>query len=135
MPNGHKSTLKKGKPLLIKGEQPLARDLKVTKKKRSYKAPDTLLMQNTTLQLHQYVQRLVELGAAIGGFGKAEINPKVKPINEAFHHILAGGEVKLELINEGDPSIVEELDALIDEGYEEANRINKKAGYRLTMEL
>lgn len=105
------------------------------KKPRGYQAPNTLLTQNTTLKLYQYVQRLVELGASVGGLGEVDINPTVKPINEAFHHVLAGGKVTIILERPGDPTIVQELNTLIDEGYHEANEINKAAGYRITLEL
>jgi hypothetical protein len=105
------------------------------KKPRGYKAPDTLLLQHTAAKLYQYVQRLVELGASEGGFGKVDISPSVKPINEAFHHVLAGGKVTVILERPGDPTIVDELDTLIEDGYAEANRINKQAGYRITLEL
>jgi len=38
-----------------------------------------------------------------------EINPTLQPVVEALHHVLAGGEVEVRVVRDGQPDIFREL--------------------------
>lgn len=80
----------------------------------------------------EYLMRSIDLGAFEGPIGEMGMPPELKKVVEAMHHVLAGGEVKVEVVHRGNPDIVNELNRTLDEGMREANEINKKAGYYVT---
>ena len=90
----------------------------------------------TTLPLassiSDYILRVQELGVVEGPSGGAELHPSLKPLLEAFHHVLAGGEVEVNVVHRGNPDIVNELNRRAEQGTQEANTINQAAGFYLT---
>jgi hypothetical protein len=76
-----------------------------------------------------YTIRLFQLGAIEGALGEMDINPLLKPVLEAMHHVLAGGEIEIKLVEAGDPLVVQELNSRLEQVTEEANAINRQAGY------
>jgi hypothetical protein len=83
--------------------------------------------------IYEYLTRAIELGAFEGPLGKMEVHPSLKPLIEAMHHVLAGGEVETRIARAGNPDVVQDLDNRLERGRQEANAINKAAGYRVTM--
>jgi len=98
-------------------------------------AADSLLIQNVPSGVFEYAKRMLELGVVLGKIGDVDINPHLNLITQALHQVMAGGEVEIKLIKSGLQAIVDELDDLMERGYNEANAINRAAGYRLAMEL
>jgi hypothetical protein len=82
---------------------------------------------------YEYMMRALDLGAFEGPIGDMKLTPQVKAILEAMHHVLAGGEVKIEVVHRGNPDIVNELNRRLAAGLDEANEINKKAGFYVTI--
>jgi hypothetical protein len=83
--------------------------------------------------IYQYLMRAVDLGFLDGPIGQMKINPGLLPILDAASQVLAGGEVKIEITHRGNPDIVHELNRLLQEGLDESNTINEKAGFYLTI--
>lgn len=80
----------------------------------------------------EYILRVQELGVVEGTSGAVELHPSLKPIMEALHQVLAGGEVELKVVHRGNPDIVNELNRRAEQGVQEANTINAAAGFYLT---
>jgi hypothetical protein len=80
---------------------------------------------------YAYLIRILQLGALEGALGETDINLSLKPLIKAMHHVFAGGEIEIKIIQEGNLGIVKELDNRLEQGRGEANTLNKKAGYRL----
>lgn len=91
-----------------------------------------LVGYNLASQAYDYLMRIINLGLISGPIGEMELNPYVKPVIEALHTVLAGGEVELVVKNRGNPDIIRELNRRLEEAGKEANEINKKAGYYVT---
>lgn len=89
---------------------------------------------NLTLasSIGDYILRAQELGVVEGTSGAMELHPSLKPILEALHHVLAGGEVEVKVVHRGNPDIVNELNRRAEQGIQEANAINAAAGFYLT---
>ena len=92
-----------------------------------------LISRETTTGAYAYRMRLLQLGALEGALGQLDVNPNVKPLIEALHHVLAGGEVEIKVAQQGNPEIVTELNRRLTEVTREVNEINKKADYWLLM--
>lgn len=84
-------------------------------------------------QSFEYMMRALDLGAFEGNIGEMQFTPQVKAVLEAMHHVLAGGEVKVEVVHKGNPDIVNEMNRRLAAGLDEANEINKKAGFYVTI--
>ncbi|WPB76948.1 hypothetical protein KYC5002_49215 [Archangium violaceum] len=85
--------------------------------------------------LSEYLMRIQELGAVEGPDGALQINPEVMPILEAIHQVLAGGTVEVKVVHRGNPDIFNELKRRVEQVGQEANAINKAAGFYLTATL
>ena len=59
--------------------------------------------------LGEYLERIRDLGAMEGHSGSVELNPTLRPVMEALHHVLAGGEVEVRVVLEGQADLVREL--------------------------
>jgi hypothetical protein len=81
--------------------------------------------------LEGYLARAQELGAVEGTGGALALNPDLMPVLQALHHVLAGGEVEVRIIREGNLDIVNELNLRAEDATEEANTLTE-AGYGLT---
>lgn len=81
--------------------------------------------------LEAYLQRAQELGAVEGTGGALSLNPALKPVLQALHHVLAGGEVAVQVIRPGNTDIVTELEQRAADATQEANTLTG-AGYALT---
>ncbi|SRR5712692_9069529 len=79
---------------------------------------------------HDYLTRLLDLGALEGSsLGTMDVNERVKPLFNAIHHVLAGGEVKITIPKKGTKSTVDKLDKLQRQARKEANAINRRFGF------
>ncbi|WP_239014714.1 hypothetical protein [Archangium violaceum] len=85
--------------------------------------------------LNEYMMRIQELGAVEGPDGELELSPEVRPILEALHQVLSGGSVEVKVLHRGNPDIVNELNRRVQQVGQEANAINKAAGFYLTATL
>ena len=83
-------------------------------------------------ETYAYLMRLIDLGVFEGPIGEMALNPAVRPVLEALHQVLSGGEVKIEVKHRGSPDILNELNRRLEEAGKESNEINKKAGYYVT---
>ena len=90
---------------------------------------------NLASSTHKYLLRTLELGVLEGALGKMNINPSLRPVIEALHHVLAGGKVELHVTQPGNPDIRKELQNHFKQGIQEANAINRRAGYRIIVEI
>ena len=95
----------------------------------------TMVSLNVALGVATYVSRVVDLGVVVGEIGQTDLNPRLEGVKEALHHILAGGEVRIEIVKSGVTQTVGELNQLLEKAYHESDEINKQAGYRLVMGL
>jgi len=59
--------------------------------------------------LADYLARCHQLGMTEGPLGARALNPALQPLLEAFHHVLAGGEVAVHLLRRGNADLVNEL--------------------------
>ena len=151
MSNGEK---KKGKIVRIPGqkerlngfthreilplEMPLPGRSKGQKTKKPAKEasyPPGLVTQQITTSLYAYVKLMLELGVVVGELGEMMSHPALEELKNALHTVMAGGTVEITTIDGGVPGAKDELDDLYKYAYKEANEINKKVGYRLTLEL
>jgi hypothetical protein len=82
--------------------------------------------------ISEYILRVQELGVVEGTSGAVELHPSLKPVMEALHHVLAGGEVEVKVVHRGNPDIVLELNRRAEQSIQEANAINAAAGFYLT---
>lgn len=80
-----------------------------------------------------YLRRLMSLGVLEGPLGKMVIAPAMRPVIEAMHVVLAGGEVKIEVVRRGHPDLVRELEGRAEKAAADANTINEKSGYYVTV--
>ena len=90
-----------------------------------------LVTRETTSNAYAYQMRLLQLGAVEGALGNLAINPDLRPVIEALHHVLAGGIVEITIAQAGNRDLVEELNRRVERATAEANAINKKSEYSL----
>jgi hypothetical protein len=81
---------------------------------------------------YEYLMRAIDLGLFEGPLGNMKPNPSVQPILDALNQVLAGGEVKIEVVRRGSPDILNELNRRLADAAAESNSINQKAGYYVT---
>ena len=84
------------------------------------------------LKLSEYLDRALELGALEGPLGEMDLTPDLFPLIDAIHHVLAGGEVDVDVKRKGNPDIVKQLAKLREEGRDDSNVINRESGYYAT---
>lgn len=77
--------------------------------------------------LGEYLERVRDLGAVEGHHGAVDLNPTLRPVVDALHHVLAGGEVELRVVREGQPDIVRELEQRASRATTETNALNAQA--------
>lgn len=77
--------------------------------------------------LGEYLERVRDLGAMEGHTGSVELNPTLRPVVEAMHHVLAGGEVEVHVVREGQPDIVRELAQRAARATVETNALNTQS--------
>lgn len=89
---------------------------------------------NVTLasSLGAYILRTQELGAVEGPEGSLALHPALQPVLTALHHVLAGGEVAVQVVRSGNPDIVSELDHRAEQATREANLLITLSGSSLT---
>lgn len=72
-------------------------------------------------ELTAYLARCNELGAVEGPLGARTLNPALRPVLEALHHLLAGGEVSVQLLQRGNADLVNELNLRAERVTEESS--------------
>jgi hypothetical protein len=78
--------------------------------------------------LGEYLERVSELGAMEGPAGAVEISPTLRPVLEAMHHVLAGGEVEVRIVRGGQQDIFQELQKRAEQATMETNALNQEQG-------
>lgn len=86
-----------------------------------------LVTRTTVASAEGYMIRLLQLGALEGALGEMEISPVLKPVLEAMHHVLAGGEVEIKLAEPGNALLVQELKRRLEEATLDFNIINQQS--------
>ena len=100
----------------------------------TYSSDDpTLVTYPLARSAYEYIMRLKELGALEGALGSMTILPALQPVVAAIHTGLAGGAVKIEVTQRANPDIVRELNEMLAQGQKDANYINEKSGYYVTI--
>jgi len=101
----------------------------------SYGAEDgpQIIGHSVTYSAYEYLKRIISLGVFEGSLGKMRISDAMQPIVDAMHVVLAGGEVKIEVLHRGNPDIVSELRTRVEVATNDANVINEKSGYYVTL--
>jgi hypothetical protein len=100
----------------------------------SYSSDDpTLVSYPLARSAYEYMMRLKDLGAVEGALGQMGLLPELKPVIDAIHVILAGGEVSIDVKRRGNPDIIHELEEMFAKGQSDANYINEKSGYYVTI--
>jgi hypothetical protein len=100
----------------------------------TYSSDDpTLVTYPLARSSYEYIMRLKELGAIEGALGSMTVMPELQPIVDAIHTVLAGGAVKIEVTQRPNPDIVRELNDMLAQGQKDANYINEKSGYYVTI--
>jgi hypothetical protein len=94
--------------------------------------PHTVGIQIAT-KIAAYLDRAIQLGAFEGPVGSMTLNAALQPLADAINQVLAGGTVTVQVTTPGNPGIVSELGNLLSGGVQEANDVNKKAGYYVTL--
>ena len=92
--------------------------------------PDVIGL-NLSAATYEYMKRSLDLGLLFGTPGSMTLNPKVKELVEAIHHVLAGGTVETKILLPGHPDVVQELNGKLDHSYQQANQINQQAGHHV----
>jgi hypothetical protein len=86
---------------------------------------------NVTSSAYKYLNEV--LFVALEGANSEEIrlNPDLKPLVDALHHVLAGGKLKGDLIEQpGDPTQVGNLDQGLQDSINETNALRGQLGRR-----
>jgi hypothetical protein len=78
--------------------------------------------------LGEYLERVRELGAMEGPDGAVDISPTLRPVLEAMHHLLAGGEVEVRIVRGGQQDIFQDLQQRAVQATTETNAINQVTG-------
>ncbi|WP_224240436.1 hypothetical protein [Hyalangium gracile] len=78
--------------------------------------------------LAEYLERIRALGAMEGVDGAVALSPTLKPVLEAMHHVLAGGEVEVRILRDGQQDIFQELQQRADQATEATNALNQGQG-------
>ena len=100
----------------------------------TYSSDDpTLVTYPLARSAYEYIMRMKDLGALEGELGNMSLLPALKPLIEAIHVVLAGGSVDVTVTSRANPDIVRELEQMFEKGSEDANYINKKSGYYVTL--
>ena len=99
----------------------------------SYSPGPSTVGYQVSSELAEYIQTAIDLGAFVGALGKMDINPQLKPLIDAMNHVLAGGSVSLQITAPGDPGKYQQLTTQLQDGIDEANKINAAAGYYVTI--
>jgi hypothetical protein len=80
-----------------------------------------------------YLMRALELGATEGELGDMRLSPQVAEIVQALHAVLAGGKVKVEIESQGHTDVFDDLNTRLEQGTRDANEINRKSGFYVTL--
>jgi hypothetical protein len=78
--------------------------------------------------LNDYLERVRELGAVEGSNGGVELSPTLQPVLQALHHVLAGGEVTIEVTRQGLPDIFQDLQKRAGRAVQETHTLNPPLG-------
>jgi hypothetical protein len=83
--------------------------------------------------LEEYLRRVQTLGAVEGTGGALELNPTLAPVLTALHHVLAGGEVEVRIVRNGQSTLVQELQERAARSFEETNALKQHSGVTLNV--
>ncbi|AKQ69937.1 hypothetical protein A176_006849 [Myxococcus hansupus] len=79
-----------------------------------------------------YLARSHALGATEGPVGARALNPALRPLMEALHHVLAGGEVAVHIVRPGNADLVDELNHRAERATEASTTLGMAAGDTLS---
>ena len=100
----------------------------------TYGKDPQLVTYPVAYRMLQYMLKAKELGAFEGPIGDMHLNPHLLPVVKALHTVLAGGVVEFTETQRGNPEIIHELDEMLEGAGDDANFINKKSGYYVTIQ-
>lgn len=83
-------------------------------------------------KMYEYIMRLLDLGVLEGPLGEMNASPEAAKILEALHVVASGGEVSFSVTKPGQEAVIADLNRRLSVAQEEANQINKAAGYYVT---
>lgn len=89
------------------------------------RASQRIIHLSFAASLGEYLERVRDLGAVEGRKGAVELNPTLRPVVEAMHHVLAGGEVEVRVVREGQREIFRELEQRASRATVETNALNQ----------
>jgi hypothetical protein len=92
-----------------------------------------LVGMDVAYSLYVYLRRIGELGVITGQLGQQDVNPRLRPIVDALHAVLSGGDATVDIRHPGSPDIVRELNEMLAAGTREGNEINRLEGYYVTI--
>ena len=92
-------------------------------KQRSSKA--SMVGVNVSTSMHELMRRSWELGVLEGKSGAHKIPRELQPVLDGLVQILAGGEVRVEVVREGEADTVKELKGLLKKAIAQTNALNK----------
>jgi hypothetical protein len=93
--------------------------------------PKRIIQLPFAAALGEYLERVRELGAMEGHNGSVELNPTLQPVLDALHHVLAGGEVEVRFVRNGQADIFKELQQRAARAIVETNALNQASGTRV----
>ena len=71
-----------------------------------------------------YISNLESLGLLAGEPGGQQLAAETREVLTALHHVLAGGQVDVQVVSPGTASVVEDLDGQLDQALDETNNLN-----------
>jgi hypothetical protein len=86
--------------------------------------PNRLEPLLVTPATNAYIVQLEELGLLAGDPGDQQMTAETREVLSALHHVLAGGQVNIEVVSAGTASVVEDLDGQLDQAVLETNHLN-----------
>ncbi|MGI5863708.1 MAG: hypothetical protein ACOX6T_16850 [Myxococcales bacterium] len=78
----------------------------------------------TTVAGEAYFKRLMELGVFEGVPNDMALSSECRPLIEALHHVLAGGQVSVVVTTPGNLTVFEDLQDRLEKTFQQANALN-----------
>lgn len=75
----------------------------------------------------EYLRRVQELGAFEGVGSTVELSPRLRPVLEALHHVLAGGEVSVSIAQSGQSVVFQDLHDRMERALQETRQLQTQS--------
>jgi hypothetical protein len=90
---------------------------------------------NLAVSSYEYLQRLHDLGLFEGPAGRENLHKDLRPLIEAFHHVLTGGKIEVRVARSGNATLLKELNDHLGRSIRETNQINQLARHPLVAQF